>query len=370
MRCPKCILPVVLLAALLSCSREALSGDVELCIRVQIPEMPETKAGTVAPEGLEAYIGDLRIWVFLSEKFDNARDSGYCLGFIRPGQGQHQQGAYEDRYFLKIPADIAHAQPDVDVYVLANSEQAGLGKPGSNTPRAKLDTMLLQGAYYGLQQDGTPTHLGPQQNGLPFSAVGKHLKMEGHYPAMNVKTVTLQRMVSKFRFVLSQLSDAVGPVCNFTINELSLDGGKIPVSQYVFNDSAHPFKLSTQGYLDSPVQFQVPDQVALNPSPQDYAFRSGFTGQDYETLVAQGIADGLLTDVGVCYLRESDKPLSGRIVYTMDGVQRVSTFQMDADDGFARGHSWIVYVYFLRDQMTFTVSWTPWEQGWNFDLSR
>lgn len=37
---------------------------------------------------------------------------------------------------------------------------------------------------------------------------------------------------------------------------------------------------------------------------------------------------------------------------------------------FSRNTSWIVYIFFLRDEMKFTVSWTDWLDGGFFNLTQ
>lgn len=360
----------LLATTLLSCRRELLERETaELCITVRIPELFKTKAGEteISPEEAETVMKQLKIWVFRSS-------DGFQLGVIQPGQGQHLITDNEDRYFLKIDKEIALAHPDVDVYVMANSVAAGQGyNPGGNNRIATLESLVLKDAYFGIGADGAPTHLGVPADGLPFTAVAKNLKMTGDYPSMTVETVTMERAVSKVRFVVSQLVDLAGPVLSFTLDELSLDPGLIPAEEYLFNDSANPYKIKGNTYVNSRLFFPVPaySDIAHNHSPQDYdAAKTGLSGQAYEDLVMDGIREGVLTDVGACYLRESDKALSGRIVYTMGGKQHTVPFSMASPGGFARNHSWIVYVYFNGAQMEFSVSWTPWEHGQDFYLSK
>lgn len=361
----------VLLAAMCvvcGCRREALPSEAAtgtLCVRLRLPETLASKADSwdaLSPTAAEAQINDLRIWVYRSS-------DGTCLGYINPKQSEHRQTAFEDRYFLIVPAEIAQAQPDVDVYVLANGPAVGLGGYAGDRAATVLDGLTLSGNKFGIKADGTPECTSFSANsGLPYSAVGKQLKMDGAYPSLNVETVTLERLVSKLRIVTSRLSDAVGPVVDATIDAVEIDGGQIPVQEYVFNDSSQPYKIGGD-YVSQALSFPVPSTIASNENPVEYAWNASYTPEAYESKVLQGVAAGELTQIGLCYLRESDKPLSGTIRYTMGGVQYARTFQAPAG-GFARNHSWTVYIYFLRDQMQFTVSYTPWEHGADFTLTQ
>ncbi len=373
------ILMLSLVLAFLGCRRQDVPSSVtgedmaELCVRVRIPEYNFTKSGEVAAQRDESVIKNLFIWIYLSEDFDDTRKSGYCIGYITPNEDQHEQTQYEDRYFVRIPRDIAMAKPKVDVYVVANRNSVGLGN-GGGMSRSTLDAFLMQGTTFGINETtGVPTTSTSQisNNGLPFTAVGKGISMEGTFPSLTVPTVTLKRAVSKIRFVVSQLADAAGPVQTFTLDEIYLNQDLISSKEYLFNDSENNYKLSE--YVSQNINFPVPEyaNIAQNQSPQDYAFTTGMNLQDYEDLVLEGISDGVLTDIGPYYLRETDKALSGYIKYTMSGKkQQTVSFTMDAAGGFTRNHSWIVYIYFTRDHMKFTVSWTDWQQGLDFNLAQ
>lgn len=375
---------VVLLAS--ACERTPIESDepAQLCICVTLADIMGTKAdeGEVTPsEDRETLIKNLDIWVFLSEDFDTQRQAGYCLGFLTPGQGNDPLTAHENRYYLTLPTDIAKAHPNVDLYVIANTSGNSIngvtGGLNASTSRSTLDSYLLSGNYYGRKSDGSPNNKVVPNDGIPFTAVGKNMEMKGKYPIMNIETITLKRLTSKFRMVVSQLADAAGPVMDFTIDEIALDGNQISKSEYVFNDSGNPYKISktgtdSQDYIPQDILLTPPvyADIAQNTAPQEYTFRSGMSGQEYETLVLKGIKDGVLTDVGRCYLRESDKPLSGRIKYTITGQQqKTATFQMADGDMFSRNTSWIVYAYFLQDEMYFSVSWTDWTEGSSFYLT-
>ena len=377
----------VLMATLASvaCSSSRLEPEQpQLGIYVSIAGLSEVKSDigeTVPVEDRETLIKNLDIWVFLSDDFDSTRPSGYCLGFLTPSQNNDPLTGFENRYYMTIPADIAQAHPNVDLYVIANTAGGSIngvtGGLNANTTRATLDSYLMSGTYYGLKGDGSINNTVVPNDGMPFTAVGKNLQMKGSFPVMNLEKVTLKRLVSKVRFVTSQLADAAGPVMDFTIDEIALDGNQISSYEYVFNDSANSYKIRKTGddasdYVSGEVQFTPPSyaDIAQNAAPQEYAYQSGMSGQEYETLVFNGIKSGVLTDIGKCYLRESDKALSGRIKYTITGqAQKTATFQMADGDVFARNTSWIVYIYFLEDEMFFSVNWTPWVYGNEFNLT-
>lgn len=372
MRFSKVIWFVLTGLMLLSCLRDTVAPEqTQLCVVVHFPELPVTKGvKPVAPElEAEAKINNLRIWVFLHDDFNDTYKSGYRLGYIEPNQSSRRLTENEDRYYIKIPTEIARAYPKVDVFVLANSGGNSLpGSFGGNTTRSYLEEFVMDGERYGITADKKPATMSVPDKGLPYSAVGKNLSTSGTFPTLTVETVALKRTVSKFRIVMSQLGDVLGPVTSFAISDLALDSGLISEAEYVFNDSALPYKISNT-YVAQPVVFTPAssEEVAVNSDPESYAYVQGTPYQDYENLVLEGLKNGALTDLGVCYFRETDRKLKGHINYTLANVAGSGTFEMPGTEGMFRNRSWIVYIYFLSNQMNFTVAWTPWEEGQDFE---
>ncbi len=355
----RCRLIPLLALLLISCRQEPLypeaPADAQLCIYVRVPRPFQTKAGEyVFPEREEeSAVHRLQIWVF-------RHDDGSLLGYLEPDEAVHRQSAYEDRYFLKLSPQIALDRPAVDVYAIANADSIlGADGPDAETTRDALDALDFGNPFFGVTADGAPVQRGVPSSGLPFSAVGKNLPMKGEYPSMTVETVTLERMVGKFRFVLCQLGDDNGSQVTFNLYNMKLGGDLIADREFVFNDSGQAFKLS--GYDHPRIVFPVPDKesIACSPTPQQYAWDAGLSGQAYEDLVLGAIAQGKLTDVGPYYFRESGKPLAGTLHCQINGTDKEMSFGM-LSGSFSRNHSWIVYVYFMQDAIRFTVALVPW----------
>lgn len=389
-----------LLAAFLlagSCSREPMEYP-ELAITISIPDMGQTKAlvGDVPVETWnEGIIKNLKIWVFLSEAA-GGHPEGYCLGYLNLNtQDKYFQQSEENRYFIK-PNDPRllnlSTLPKVDVYALANASSIGQGSLSATTGRNVLDNLVISGNRFGINADqNKPVYTSVDNNGLPFSGVGKGLTMKGNYPVVSIDRVRLKRMVSKFRFVISQLVDAAGNVVtDFSIDDLLLDGGKISSEEYVFNESSDPkIKSSSTTYVEAPMNFlslvpnrdddttvdpEVPssgrhDGIAGCENPSKYRFDvAGLSTTDYQNLILNGIKKKELTSVGLCYLRETDQKLTGKIKYHLFGDPLEASFSMSNEGDFARNRSWIVYIYFLSNEIDLSVSWTPWEDGQDFYL--
>ena len=135
------------------------------------------------------------------------------------------------------------------------------------------------------------------------------------------------------------------PSENFTLNSISLgvDYGRIPETEYVFNDSANDWKVGSS-YV-SPFSIPLPGTIPLVLNPRSYTYTNQ-GAQEYENLINQAVQAGMLSQMGPYYLRESNEALKGTVSYTVAGETKSTSFQMAAPGDFSRNHSWTVYVYF------------------------
>ena len=385
------LLTLAVLAA--TACRRTLDEEPELILWLDIEAPLETKGGegSVPAEGNEDAIKDLRIWVFLAETVDENNPAGKLLGYVTPNNTADPQTQYENRYHIPLDRAVAQAKPKVDVYVIGNPTAIGQGGLNANTPRSTLDGLTINGTRFGVGTDGKPSNKTVPSDGLPYSGVAKGLSMTGSYPVMRVDVVTVRKAVSKFRFVFCQLRDEVGPMIkNLTITGLTLNGvdaqgafaengANIADTEYLFNDTAHAYKVN--GYRTTPIVLNPPTSIRRYAAPEEYVFNAPDNlsereayAREYEALINDGINNKkVLTEAGRCFLRETDKQLSGKVSYSYQvGETTVSadaTFTMHAPGDFVRGRSWIVYVFFARNAMQFSVSWTGWENGNEWSLT-
>jgi hypothetical protein len=374
------LLTVAALAA--TACRRTLDEEPQLVIWLDIEAPAETKGGegNVSAEGSENSIKDLRVWVFLHETVDEDHPAGKLLGYFALSNSTDPLTQYENRYHIALDRSVAQAKPKVDIYVIGNPKSVGQDGLSENSTPGTLDGLTMSGTRFGVGTNGKPVSTAVPSDGLPYTGVAKGLSMTGSYPVMRVDVVKVRKAVSKFRFVFCQLRDEVGPMIkDLTITGLTLNGENISDKEYLFNDSVNPYKLS--GYRTSPINFDPPTSVRRYTAPEEYAFnpptdpdeREAYARQ-YETLINDGInTKKVLTEAGRCYLRETDKQLSGTVSYSYQvgdaTVNASADFSMRAPGDFVRGRSWIVYVYFLRDAMQFSVSWTGWENGNEWSLT-
>lgn len=358
--------PILLLLALLG-----LSGCVEplvhetprLYLRIDLPQEYLTKAeiGDEPSFSDERTLKNLHVWVFKHDDPESA--TGYYkkfddLSLIKTGR--------EDIWYLELPEAVAKAKPNVDVYAIANYNTSFITNisAGNNTTRQQLEAALVTG--FGTASPVTSV----SNNGLPFSAVKKNIPMNGSYPLLELEPLTLVRAVAKITFLLCQVcvdDEDKTLVENYSISNLTIPGNQIRSKEYLFNNTGTSMHINTDGGFDAAAIDVSVTELARNPFPERYSFRSALypneTTSQYGARIQEAIDAGLLTRK-VYYLRESDQKLTGSFSYQVGLNPPVNqSFTMSADGDFARNHDWIVYIYFVADDIKFSVSWVDWLQG-------
>ena len=375
------MLSVLLLAG--ACSRLDEQATA-LSIYVRLPEQETTKAD--ADDGAldwasllakETRINDLRIWVFANDV--TGKEKGALLGYLEPKQLNMSNGKVQ-KFTVALDRDLASNIKTVDVYVLANSaaivppdEEESAVQLDAQVKPAELDALMLSGALFGLDAGGAPTNTTVVDNaGLPYSAVRKNVSLTKTGTDLSVANLELVRAVSKVQFVFCQimLEDEQGnketPV-NFEIKSLELNGGQIPQEEYLFNDSGNAWKIVDNKYVASALKVSglpAKKDVAGSTGPGAYAHNGTETFLEYQNRINRALQAGAVTGMAPCYLRESDKTLSGTITYAVDGETREPVkFSMVDGERFARNSSWIVYFYFNNNTMSLSVAYSSWDAG-------
>ncbi len=159
-------------------------------------------------------------------------------------------------------------------------------------------------------------------------------------------TARLVRTVSKLRFVASRADQMDG---TFQLLDITLDGEKIPLQEFVFlteDYTQRNYRIGSTYEEDSKVLVNWNSDVRTNEDPIVYAYAQEKDGQEYEQLIDKGVQEEKLTQAGLFYLRETDRKLTGTIRYSVADVEKSATFTMSDDGDFTRNHSWIVYAYY------------------------
>ncbi len=341
-----------------------------LNIYVRLPEDAATKASYTDWSTLfsrETRINDLKIWVFLNESTDASLPAGLLLGYLEPKQLNVVSGSVQ-KFTVLLDKEVASKIKKVDVYVLANNGSFQIAAIGRDTPSTDLDAIVLTDNQFGVAVNGTPTNTGViDYQGLPYTAVGKALTLSrsGSNLSLGNETLQLVRAVSKVQFVFSQIMLSTGekPV-PFSINSLELNSGQIPEQEYLFNDSANKYKIGNE-YVPRTLTFPgLPskDDIVGNTNPSSYVFDSlNETPQEYQARIYEALVNNTLTGYAPCYLRESDKALTGKINYTLGTfAPKTLDFSMNPNEKFTRNSSWVLYFYINNNSLSLSVAYLPW----------
>lgn len=330
-------------------------GKPVLKIYLFAPDSPiVTRASTGYVDALDAEkeIHTIDVWVFEHE-LPNKKVSYIHLDNLS-FTGQKEIAMEISNQFAELPK-----KPNVDIYVVANKESCGLQELGKETTLDELKEAGIGTAYFGAANPVNEV----SDMGLPMSGILENQIISGIPPVYTAMSnnVKLVRAVSKIRFILTKSKNNPPTISNLSIK---LNANMIPNAEYLFLNGIYPDKKIRIKIVDDsdyePEATLLP--VIASPTiyscetPTDYAYTTE-TGQNYENKINNGLKDPDgpdepdLTQVGVFYLRESDKKLEGTISYTVvteaGNKDKTACFMMDTAGDFSRNHTWIVYGYFL-----------------------
>lgn len=344
-----------------------------LATRVDDPA-PDPVLDPVPAEAEENAIHQLQIWVFRRTTTGVATNE--LIGYIRKTDaadlpsGEHPMIYQIDLSHLK---DFVREAPNVDVYVVANAAAVGLTGLDERTSRETLEKTMIQQSgelavdYFGLTSPVTSVPV----EGLPMSGVLRNHALTGSAPIFSVGNVTLKRAVSRVRFVAGAKTGATLKITGITINE-----GMIPTQEYLFLGATGTYHLPDAVTYNA-VAVLTPHDITFKDSPNEgdwaddesptynrptaYLFRDQVKYE--EEVIGEGLELKHIAEVGRCYLRETDKKITGTISYTLNGEEKDPVgFEMYKAGEFSRNHSWVVYAYYaggdnLEVQAVFVKDW-------------
>ena len=384
---------ILLLALLLGgCRRESALSSVEdmpkLSITLEIPAAPGTKAdeGEAASQMEEENaIYDLKIWVFKHDNHEKVLFAKYPND-EHPNPDDLPQAGTVKKYVFSVDRSLAtdNPRPTLDVFVLANSGSINctLGDVDYTT---LTEATFGGSSFFGPESPVTPAILESRKSdseenrkGLPMSGVGEELKISGEDYSLSIGKITMQRAVSKLRYVFCQTLNIGEDAESIEVLRVELDNNLIPNQEYVFSPDGGQHVMQSGGYVNAFINTPNTDPVPSSAIPELYTYTgSGASGAaDYERLVLGAIDEKKLLCPATYYLRESDKPLSGKVYYQVkkNGVvvppaERVKTFAMETPD-FARNHTWTMYGYFISDRtLILSLNVLPWDMNiYNIDF--
>ena len=382
---------VMLLAALPVISCHHLEEDPpELSVSIYIPGIVATKGetGSVGALDEEKVFSSLQLWVFVS----GGANDGQLVGYKGFTSGQLVNTGLPHstvtRFAMPLSPDMFNilSQPSarVDVYALANAASVTDVVLGEGTTRNDLDAIVISGSFFGVSPSLT---MGVPSAGLPMSGMLKGAPVTGGYPVLNVSTVNLTRAVSKIRFVFCQqgvpasgTDPAVPSNASCVVKSISFGGeSAIAKSERLFTDNKYGttdnlFDIINNEYTsltditltgDGNTDLMSNGDISVCEHPEELLFRSSGhkteSAQEYESRLDATI--GTSSQIGPIYIRETDKLISGTIVYNAGEGDKPVTFSMPATNVLTRNHSWILYAYFAEETKTLQLKIVvlPWD---------
>lgn len=390
---------VMLLAALPFISCHPLEEDLaELSVSIYIPDIVATKGetGSVGALDEEKVFSSLQLWVFIS----GGANDGKLVGYKGFASGQLVNTGLPHstitRFAMPLSREmfniLSQADARVDVYALANAASVTSTTLGESTTRDDLDGMAISGSFFGV----SPLTKGVPAAGLPMSGILKDAPVTGGYPVLNISTVTLTRAVSKIRFVFCQQgipASGTGPAepsnASCIVKSITFGGeSAIAKSERLFTDKKYGntdnlFDIINNEYTsltditltgDGNTDLMSNGDISVYANPEDLLFRSPGheteSAQEYENRLKEAI--GTSSQEGPIYIRETDRLISGTIVYNAGEGDNTVTFSMPATNVLTRNHSWILYAYFAEETKTlqFKIVVLPWDMTpYDYDVS-
>lgn len=382
----------VLLMALpvLSCNRQQAEADPgELSVSIYIPDLTATKAetGNVGALDGEKVFSSLQLWVFLND--------GQLVGYKAFSSSQLTDTGLQHsaitRFAMPLSREmfitLSEAGARVDVYAVANAASATGASLGEGTTRSELDAVVISGATFGT----SPLTMAVPAAGLPMSGVLKAASVTGSYPVLNISTLTLTRAVSKIRFVFCQKGTPASgtdpavpanPAC--VVKSITFGGTsaghdcEIAAAEKLFTNNKYgatdnpfaidgytPLAATLAGEGSAPLMSNA--DITVSERPDELLFRSPGheteSAHEYESRLDAAV--GASSQAGPIYIRETDKTISGTILYNVGQGDETATFSMTAGDVLTRNHSWILYAYFSEATriLQFKIVVLPWDKS-------
>jgi hypothetical protein len=338
---------------------------------IQLPESEAITRGEgdskdiFADKAYESSVKTIDVWVFPSGSTSQIDlGDGTKKDYLYEHMGQTSLSQRLTTVSFKVADSFISNNEGLklDIYVVINAASVGLSwDDNGTTTKSALEALSFSGSYFDIN---TLTSIDDfiVEKGLPMSGYLKNADIiteEGQY---TTEHVMIKRAVSKLRFVLAK---APG-MDNAKIHSISLSGGKIPVSEYVFSGTLaengadlHNDWTGTD-YVTNGYEWSGMSSVAI-PEHQDPASlkwsSADYTPQSWEDAINDAIADKTALEYTRAYLRESPLKLTGSISYeVVNGETKTANFSMANEGDFLRNHSWTVYIYLYQNGLVFEVA--------------
>ncbi len=342
------------------------------------------KDETNANPTTESDIHSIKVWVFKSDSGEDALP----LSYKEDSLSKAANGTYT--LSLRILRKVNNEElKNIDLYILTNSESTNLGdklekKSMKLFTRKELQNLTFSSPF-GIKSDGKAETTSVPEKGLPISRAIKNISVTGHVAeteaeaAQKAITIPLVRAVSKLHFYFARKANAnTGEV---KVTKIEIEGNTFPVNGFAFpdeeeyedvaaNKDAKSSKYTKSSeYVSTTLTLDGVENKNINEVTDPTTYNRD-TDKDAQTYMDRMNKD--LVSQDLCYLRETNKPIKGKIYYQLANGSEVkyAEFTIPSSGDAIRNRELVVYGYFLEGG-SLCLDWQvlPWskvssEIGW------
>ena len=322
----------------------------------------ETQANPTA----ESDIHSIKVWVFKSGTGASANPIAYKEDTPSAVDGKPVNGNYtlNLRFLRKINGEELK---NIDLYILANSESTNMadklkGKDFRSITRADLQGVTFDDPF-GITAEGKAQTTGvPTGKGLPISRAITNIEIAKHVADTEIEakgkgiSIPLVRAVSKLHFYFARKTGEDAMTENVKVTKIEIDRNTFPTESYVFpdeepyatadaNKSATSNKYGTPTYVDTKLTLDGVENTGIKAVTDPLAYkRTSETAQAYMDRMKE------IGEHDLCYLRETNKPITGKIYYKLaeGDYERSQEFTIPSSGNAIRNRELVVYGYFLQ----------------------
>ena len=397
------IAALLMLSTMASCSDQdsqapATGDEAYLNLSFSTATNTTTRAGgsenlgtneTKANPDSESDIHNIKVWVFKTGSGDDAHPIAAKEDTPPAVDGKPVNGNYT--LSLKFLRKMNNEDvTNIDLYILANSEstKANLkGKTLYTITRKNLKELTFNSPF-GIKDDGSAETTDVPANGLPISRAITNIAIANHVADTEIEaksksiSIPLVRAVSKLHFYFARKAGDDALTGNVKVTKIVIDGKTFPTESYVFpdeedfatadaNKSATSSKYGTLDYVRTALQLGGVKNSGIKAVENPTAFikKDSQTAQEY----LKAFKDSCIDSHHLSYLRETNKPITGKIYYQLaeGGSVKSQGFTIPSSGNAIRNRELVVYGYFLQGG-ALCLDWQvmPWnvvtsEIGWN-----
>lgn len=335
-------------------SRASRAGDIG---KDETPANPTT----------ESDIHSIKVWVFKSETGPSANPIAYKEDTPTAADGSTVNSQYKLnlRFLRKINGEELKK---IDLYILANSESTNMDKKLKGKDFRSITRADLQGVTFddpfGITTEGkAQTTEVPTGKGLPISRAITNIDIADHVADTEIEaqgkgiSIPLVRAVSKLHFYFARKSGDDALTGNVKVTKIEIDGSTFPTESYVFpdeeeytkadaNKAATSNKYETPTYVDTKLTLDGVENTGIKAvtDPETYKRGPSEEAQAYMNRMKE------IGEHDLCYLRETNKPITGKIYYKLaeGDDERFKPFTIPSSGNAIRNRELVVYGYFLQ----------------------